>query len=266
MSQYSEHETEMTEAVSRMVGGNKTLNYFTHLHEEIGFIYFSAPAVANIRTTASLNLAVAETLGVKFGYQDLGAVYKRQSSIVAGPKGVGPGVFAEMLDDPDVVKLTFLRDPVERFAALYRRVFSINTMRARPRVQLFGHLGIPVEENLSMLDLAELLCEEEELKLQLPHLRSQRQMAAFDLVDYSFIGRHETWEDDFSRISQEIFGRDVAQFDPIKVFNQDPEGVELQGNVDAETRAALEEAYREDYEMLEEVDELFPGGFAGQSG
>ena len=117
-----------------------------------------------------------------------------------------------------------------------------------------------------MLDLAELLCEEEDLKPLLPHLRSQRHMAGFDLVDYNFIGRHETWEADFARVAHDIFGRNVERFDPVVSFNQDPEGVRLQTAVDAETRRALEMAYAEDYEMLEEVEALFPGGFAEHHG
>jgi len=264
MRQQSQSETTTAKAVENHVGGKYALNYFTHLDEELGFVYFSAPAVANTRTVGSLNIAVAEALGIDYTLDNLGKLYNRESTVVAPPERVGIDVFDQMLEDPDVVKFTFFRDPVERFAALYRNVFSINTMGSEPRKKLFKHLAMPLEENLTMLDLAELLCEEEDLKPLFPQTRTQRQMTAFDIVDYDFIGRHESWETDFTRISNDIFGRSVAHFDPIQRFNKDPEGVKLRGNVDEETASAIREAYREDYEMLDEITELFPDGFVLQ--
>jgi len=252
----------MADAVTKLVGGPRALNYFTHVSNAFGFIYFTVPAAASIRTIGSLNLAIAESLDTDFEIKNMAQLYNRQANILGMPKNEGMGVFNQMLDDPSVLKITFLRDPVDRFAALYRSIFSANTRKAGPRQTLFNHLGIPLEENLSMLDLAELLCEEDDLKSLTPQLRSQRQMAGYDLVDYNFIGRHETWQTDFATVSQDIFGQDVTQFDPVSSFNQDPEGANLQTTVDPETRVALEQAYADDYDMLEEVASLFPGGFA----
>jgi len=262
MAQIPNSGNAMANAMADLLGDAHALNYFCHMNEEMGFIYFAAPAVANIRTIASLNLAVAESIGVPYSIEKLGQLYTRKANVVGNPKIVGFDLFGQMLDDVAVLKLTFLRDPVDRFAALYRNVFSANARYSPPRQKLFEYLGMPIEENLSMLDLAELVGEEAGLKEQLPQLRSQRQMTGFDLVDYSFIGRHETWQSDFARVSHDIFGRDVAQFDPIEAFNQDPEGVEMKGAVDAETNGILRLAYAEDYEMISEVDELFPNGFA----
>lgn len=262
MARLVESEAAMAFAVANLLGSANALNYFTYLHEDAGFIYFSAPAVANIRTSGSLNMAVAELSGAEYELTGLNQLFNRQKSVVGNPNRVGYDVFDRMLDDPDVLKFTFIRDPVSRFAAVYQNTFSINTRQSEHRKTLFGFLGMPIEENLSMLDLAELLVEESELKALLPQLRGQRQMTGFDLVEYSFIGRHENWSRDFAKVSYDIFGRDIAQFDPVKQFNKDPEGVELLCLVDDETKAALREAYREDYEMIEEVAELFPDGFS----
>ncbi len=261
MSEISTAQLGLAEAVARHLGGKSLLNYFTHIHEETGFIYFATPAVANIRTIGSLNMAVAETMGVDYTLAGLGQIFNRQANIVGNPNFVGFDVFSQMIEDPDVVRFTFLRNPADRFSAIYRNLFSINTMESQPRQKVFEFLGIPLEENLTMLDLAELLAEEDGLKALLPQLRSQRQMTAYDLVDYSFIGRHETWEKDFATIAHEIFGRDVARFDPIKTFNKDPEGAALKSLVDADTIEALKLAYAEDYDMLDEVAALFPNGF-----
>lgn len=262
MSQIPVTETTLAATVRDIIGGPELFNAFTFVSKRLGFIYFAAPAVANTRTIGSLNLAVAERLGIDFELNDLGQIYNRHQGIIKNPFQQTIKTFGEMLIDPSVLKFTFVRDPAERFATVYRNMFSINTMKAPPRRTLFDRLGIPLEENLSMLDLAELLSEENDLKSTLPHLQSQRSLTAYDLVDYDFIGQHERWDTDYGLISDEIFGQKTRRFDPVAAFNQDPEGVEFKVLMDDETRAALETVYREDYDMLDEVAELFPQGFS----
>ena len=261
MNQPSISKTALAEAVRDMVGGDTALNYFTYISEELGFIYFSVPGVANFRTVGSLNLAVAETLELEYTLSKMTQIFNRNQRIIKSPEQEGFDIFDHMLEDVDVMKLMFVRDPAERFAINYRNSLSINTKQSVPREKLFGYLGISVEENLSMLDLAELLCEEQEIKTLIPQLRSQRQMTAFDLVDYSFVGHHNNWEEDYKRIAQETFGYETPIFDPIRTFNKDPEGTAFNVQVDQDTKAALAEAYREDYEMIDEIKETFPTGF-----
>ncbi len=262
MANISKTKHAMAYEVCRLLGGLEPLNYFTHLQHHFGFIYFAVPAAANIRTIGSLNLATAQAMGLELEYKQISQVYNRQTAIIPNPNMEGYAVFNEMLDDPEVIRMAFLRDPASRFAATYRNMFSTNTLRSMPRQKVFDYLGIPITENLTMLDLAELVMEEPVLKQISPQLRSQRQMLAFDFVDYTFIGRHERWDEDFARISHDIFGREIETFDPVKAFNVDPEGTNMQILIDDETRAAIKRAYPEDYKMLDEVDELYPNGYA----
>ena len=258
-------ENTLAEAVTDLMGSRNRLNFFTFLNEELGFIYFSAPAAANIRTNGSLQKAVAQMQGEELNITNLKMVFNREKGLLDTPKRAGFEVFSEMLEDPAVVKLAFVRDPIERFAAVYRNQFSVNAKMGEPRQKLFEFLGVPLEENLSMLDLAELLTEEKDLKNLIPPLIPQRNIIAFDLVDYSFIGRHERWEDDYPRIAMDLFGCETQVFDPVKDLNADPEGANLPVIVDDETRAVLRVAYAEDYEMIGEIEELFPNGFASEA-
>ena len=262
MAQHSMKQPPLIDAMLDQMGGDFDMNYFTHLDTDLGFIYIAAHAVANVRTAGSLNMAVAEAFGSTFDFSNLAKLFDRKTTLAFPPRKVGYDVFENMLEDQGILKFAFVRDPVERFAVVYANTFSINAKKNPARKAFFKHLKMSDDENLSMLDLAELLCEEGELKPILPHIRPQRRALAYDLVTYDFIGHHESWAKDFGRISSEIFGQDVAHFDPIKTFGRDPEGVELKINVDTETRAAIREAYHEDYEMLEEIAELFPDGFA----
>ena len=112
------------------------------------------------------------------------------------------------------------------------------------------------------LSMAKLLSEEKGLKNLLPLLMPQRSLIAYDLIKYDFIGSHERWDEDYAKLAMEVFGCETPIFDPVKDLNFDPEGANLLANVDEETRAEIEEAYAEDYEMIEEIEELFPDGFS----
>ncbi len=255
-------ENTLAEAIVDEMGTKWRLNNLVFMDEDIGFVYFSAPGVANVRTIGSLQKGVALVRGVRYDIPDIGRVLNRPEGLVANPRQSGMTKFNQMLEDESVIRLAFVRDPAERFAAAYRNQFSINTKFSDHRVKLFSALGMPLEENLSMLDLAELLSEERELTESTPQLVPQRKLIAYDLVDYTFIGNHERWEADFPNISIEIFGCETPVFDPVKELSIDPEGAALAANVSAETRTALKTAYAQDYEMIDEINALFPGGFA----
>lgn len=253
--------TTLAGAVENMIGDRWRVNFFTFMEEETGFLYFSSPFAANVRTVGSLQKGVAQMRGETWDIPNLQRVQNRDEGLIANPKRAGFDVFNQMLEDDSVIKFAFVRDPVERFAAAFRSKFSINTKTSEQRLKLFDFLGMPLEENLSMLDLAELLSEEEGLKNLLPPLMPQRSLISYDLIKYDFIGRHERWDEDYNNISMEIFGCETPVFDPVKDLNTDPEGANMPANVDEDTRAEIEEAYAEDYEMIEEIDELFPDGF-----
>ena len=257
-------ENTLADAVLQVIGTRWRVNQLTFLDEDIGFVYMAAPAAANVRTIGSLQKGVAQVRGEALNLRNLRQVLNRDDGIIANPKAVGFDVFNQMLEDESVIKLAFVRDPVERFAAVYRNQFSVSMKNGAQRVKLFAYLGISLSENLSMLDLAELLNEDEGLKNLSPQLMPQRKLIAFDLIDYNFIGRHERWKNDYARISMEVFGCETPVFDPIKDLQTDPEGVKIFSLVDEETRAELKEAYAEDYEMIGEIEELFPDGFAAE--
>ncbi len=257
-------ELPLSEAVTNMIGSRARLNHFTYLDEGLGFIYFSVPVVANVRTAGSLLKGVAQVEGRSIDIPNMKPIFERKNGLISTPGQVGIDVFDQMLEDESVIKFTFVRDPVERFSAVYRNQFSINTKQGAQRVKLFEHLGISLEENLSIVDLAEILTEEEGIYDISPQLMPQRRMIAYDLVEYDFIGRHERWEEDFPAIAMEIFGCETPLFDPLEALNKDPEGTKLAANVNEETRRAIEEAYAQDFEMITEIEELFPDGFAAE--
>jgi len=255
-------EISISDAVTNVVGSRARMNYFNYLDEDLGFVYFSVPVVANVRTIGSLLKGMAHVEGQAFDLQNMKPIFDRNNGLISRPGHVGFDAFGRMLEDDSVIKFAFVRDPVERFSAVYRNQFSINTKQGQQRVKLFEHLGISLDENLSMVDLAEILTEEDGLYDISPQLMPQRSMIAYDLVDFDFIGRHERWEEDYPNIAMEIFGCETPLFDPVEALSTDPEGTKLAANVNDETRQAIEKAYAQDVEMIAEIEALFPNGFA----
>lgn len=252
----------MAYAIAREVGGEFPLNYFSFIDPENSFVYLATPGVAHLRTIGSLQYAVAQMNGDTFEIKNMKPIFNRDFGLIGNPKSHGYELFGQMLDDPSVIKFTFLRDPADRFAALYRSLLSIHTKRTNPRQKIFNFLGLKLEEDLSMIDLAELILEEPELMAVSPQLRTQRQMTAFELIDYNFIGRHETWETGFADVALEIFGEETELFNPVGVIANDVEGLNVKPLVSSDLRGIIKEVYAEDYDMLEEVEELYPDGFA----
>ncbi len=248
----------MTQAIAKKMGGSGPLNNLVHISEDAGFVYFGSPGACYFRVLGSLNTALAAMNGEQLEYEKLGQVYQRVRGKMANPWETGHEIFDDMLDDPDTLKFTFVRDPVSRFLSGYYGKLTRKTPRSEQRQKMFELLEMDLTQEISVEDFAELVAQDQEVRDLLPLFRPQRNLTAFDLVDFGFIGNHDRWDTDFAKASTHIFGHPVPVFDPQQRFNRDEDGVNTPSQIDAQTQANLEYAYAEDLAMLEEINELFP--------
>ena len=95
-------------------GGKIPLRRYQHLHisPEFGFIYVSNPKVACSSTKASLNLEVAARQGIDHRIDSMEQIHSRQHNLLLMPKQMGRKKFEAMLQDPSVLRFSFVRDPV----------------------------------------------------------------------------------------------------------------------------------------------------------
>lgn len=258
MSTPNPNTQNMTHAIANQMGGFGPLNNYVHISEEAGFVYFGNPGACYARVLASMNMAIAATRGDVMVFQNIGQIYQRDYGNLANPWEAGHDIFDDMLDDPDTLKFTFVRDPIARFLTGYYGKLTKKTPRSDPRKKLFDDLELDVSSDISLEDLSGLLAQDSALRDLVPLMRLQRNMTAFDLVDYGFIGHHERWDQDFSALSSQVFNQSTPAFDPISKFNHDEDGEKVDLEISNQTRANLENAYGDDFAMLEEIDELFP--------
>ncbi len=246
----------MTGAIRATMGGTFALNYYVHFCEDNGLIFFSNPVASAANSKASLNMAISELAGAPMEMKNATDVNARANNPMLAPNAVSDTAFGLMLEDPGFVKFCFVRDPATRVQAAYTGTLTRRTPNSGPRKQLFERLGLDLDRDLSIEDFALLVAEDSETRDLVALWRLQRRNIAFDLIDYDFIGRHESWEVDFGTVTTEIFGYAIRQFNLKSNFGFDEDNMRVSTELSSKTRSVLELAYAQDYEMLEEISEL----------
>ncbi len=249
----------MLKVLADTMGSRACLNFHTHISLETGLIFFSNPFASSAITKASLNMAVASLSDQPLTYKNFGQIGSRQINPLLSASQVGESEFDNILEDPDYIKFAFVRNPVSRCLAGYSAHLTGNTRYSDPRKKLFELIGLDIEANLAFDDFVELLALEAEVRNMISLWQPQRSQIAFDIVEYDFVGRHEHWNSDFSRISAEIFGDSIPVFDPKFEFNRDPDLTKVSAEVPGKTKRKLEHVYASDFEMLEEIEKVFHG-------
>lgn len=258
LNQATPSATHMVNAVTRLIGGAERMNFLVHISEETGFVYFGNPTASHIRILASMNIAIAAAYGEELKYTNFGQLFRREFGRMTSPLKEGPAIFADMLDDPDTFKFTFVRNPVSRYLNTYYSMLSTNTPNTPHRQKVFRYLGLDLSQDLPLADLAALLAQDTGLRAIIPNLDLQRNLTAFDLVDYGFIGQHENWDRDFAVITNQIFGHPVTPFDTMAAFGQGDDHPKANIEIEAPVLANLENAYTDDFEMIAEINAMGP--------
>lgn len=240
------------QALVRSHGTRALANRHIHVSPEFRFIYFSNPKVACSSTKATLNLAVAERQGIPLKITSMEEVHSRGHNPLLTPRKMGWKQFGKMLEDPEVFRFTFVRDPLKRFVSAYRSKLDANKRGSGQTQRLFAHMGWPKDYPLTLAEFACLVRTEPEVLDLDPHWRPQRRQIGFDAVDFDFIGDHAAFDRDFGLVAQRIFGGPLEVFDTRKAFERYTR-VPHEAEVTDEIRKAVAEAYAEDYAMLDEI-------------
>ncbi|WP_325063276.1 sulfotransferase family 2 domain-containing protein [Halovulum marinum] len=232
-------------------GGRPALSRHVHVSAEHGFVYFSNPKVACSSTKASLNLAVAARSGQPLELRSMEQIHDRGHNPLASPRELGWKRFGAMLRDPQVLRFSFVRDPLKRFVSAYLSKLDEAKRGSGQSRRLFAHLGWEQGHPLSLQDFAALVRADETVRELDPHWRLQRRQIGFDVVDFGFIGDHAAFARDFELIARRIFGAPVEVFDTRTAFGRftRPSDVEVTEQVRRDVAAA----YAEDYAMLDEI-------------
>ncbi len=236
-------------------GGKIPLRRYQHLHisPEFGFIYVSNPKVACSSTKASLNLEVAARQGIDHRIDSMEQIHSRQHNLLLMPKQMGRKKFEAMLQDPAVLRFSFVRDPVARFCSAYMSKLDVGKRGSGMARRLWAHMGWPKDYPLTLEEFGELCAGDTAIRDFDPHWMLQRSRLFYDSFDYGFIGRHENFATDFGAVSRHIFGTEIEIFDTRKTFQRVTGGNRKAQEVSDTLRRNIESAYAADFEMLEDI-------------
>lgn len=237
-------------------GSEYDMNYSVHVAPTHGFIYFSNPKAACTTVKGSLNLSLAAALGRELVYSSLADVHDRSVNLLQNPGEVGYARFLEMIADPAVLKLSFIRDPVSRFCSAYaNKIAHHGDIYEKFIHALPARHGFSVGMEIPVKRFARMIAEDPGLRDIDEHWRLQTRQICLDLVPGIWLGRQETVEADLRALLHRIFGDDHVFFDALKFSPDNASGSgEVRELLDEEDLAHIRAAYAEDYARLPFVD------------
>jgi hypothetical protein len=117
-------------------------------------------------------------------------------------------------------------------------------------------MGFRKNYPLSLEEFANAAAEDETVRDIDPHWRLQRTQIAWDLVDYTFIGRHDHFAEDFATLAARLYGArtPVEIFDTRSRFGRYTEAPKLAADITEDLRRVIHRAYEADYDMLSEIE------------
>ncbi|MBL4807998.1 MAG: sulfotransferase family 2 domain-containing protein [Rhodobacteraceae bacterium] len=224
---------------TRIQGGRFALNLFVQIYEEPKLIFFSSPFSYPNALQNQLTSIIQST----------NSGSDTQNRIFENPYQIGTARFCEMLEDPQFTKFSFIRDPIDRFCAAFNNVMSEHAPASDQKELLLKYLGHNSGE-LLLSKFAEIIAENTEARDLIPVFRPQRNIIAYDFVEFDFVGNSDIWQHDLQRFLSEYVG---ISDDKLTSLKKKPHPDEFMYEIDNSTQICLENAYLADYELLEEL-------------
>ncbi|WP_162784705.1 sulfotransferase family 2 domain-containing protein [Paracoccus suum] len=240
----------------------KSFDNTIHLSPDLGFMFFSNPIVACSTLKATLNQATARALGLPAPELRLDAIHDRAANPLQRPSDIGLPRFAEMLEDPAVRKIAFIRDPLRRFMSCFgKKLSKENRITERVRAQMKVPERIPLRDFLTPDSFATALESDPKLLNMNDHWRPQRLQVFYDLVPDLQIGRVETLKADVERMLTPIFGAGGYELIDVPALFPQNSSRQRAGGVPALSEdglATVRRVYSGDFDMLAEVEARAP--------
>ncbi len=177
------------------------INYCVHISLKHSYIFFENPRVACSYTKKILQRfeCYNTPMAIPSSTND-----REQSPFTQVFQLQAEQQLFNVMTSPKIFRFTFVRNPFSRALSCYLSKASPSSSAINKEIQLpklgfpKGHEGITFREFLLAISKQKLL----EMDI---HWRPQFSQIFFDTIKYSFIGRFETFEEDFKKALQHIF-------------------------------------------------------------
>lgn len=175
-------------------------DYTINISEQSSFIYFETAKVACSTIKKTLQDLEAEIAGVD-PMPEVRNIHRKRVSPLKSPSIIGIERFLELLNNKNLFKFSFVRNPFSRVLSAYLDKIQKNTPE---REKIIQRLGMDSNAEITLMQFLECISDTPIRKMD-HHWRPQYYQIFFELIDYNMIGRFENFVHDFELILGKLY-------------------------------------------------------------
>ncbi|MBS9402918.1 sulfotransferase family 2 domain-containing protein [Halomonas sp. TRM85114] len=173
------------------------LNSHMYISLKNRYLFHSVGKAAN--STVKYFLYAEESRGTRLKYDN---VHDRRASPLISPFQLSEDCLNNVLTSDKFFKFTFVRNPYSRLLSCY--LDRIVPKKSTPYKELVRYLGKEIGYDVHFAEFIEAICEQSNFE-QNNHWRLQYADAMCGLINYTFIGKQETFNVDMLKIWKNIY-------------------------------------------------------------
>lgn len=217
---------------------------YSHSYISLKNKYFFHSVGKAANSTVKHFLYLGEARGTRFKYEN---VHDRRLSPLISPFQLTEENLLEIFNSQDFFKFTFVRNPYSRLLSCY--LDRIVPKKSTPYKELVRYLEKDIGYEVSFQEFIETICKQSVYE-QNNHWRVQYYDTMSDIVNYSFIGKQESFSEDMKTVWKKVYPKlTVPIFDS---KNSSPSKTGSTEKVDLYWNSALirivNEKYKKDFE------------------
>lgn len=182
-----------------------TFEYSVNISVKNSYMYFETAKVACSTIKKTLQNFEFKSAGLDV-LPEIKNVHSKVDSPLLSPLQVGLEKFCDMLNDENVIKFSFIRNPYSRALSAFLDKMSYES---KEKQKIANVLGIEISSNIAFLDFLKAVDSTPLVKMD-HHWRPQYYQLLMGLVDYNYVGYFENFAEDFNAILSKIYGEDLV--------------------------------------------------------
>lgn len=176
-------------------------NYHIHISLKNRFIYVEVPKVACSTIKSRLQEIEARSLGQAPPAKDMATIHNKKLSPLLSPVDLGWEKFAQLLNDPQVFKFCFVRNPYTRVLSAF--LSKLGWREGKYRKIIADALDQGIDDPITFQQFLQVIQQQSVIEMD-PHWRMQTAQLFGTQINYDLIGRFETLEQDWQQVLAKI--------------------------------------------------------------
>lgn len=179
--------------------GKPINDFYSHTYISLKnkYLFHSVGKAAN--STVKYFLYAEEARGTRLRYTNM---HDRRSSPLLSPFQLSEDHLSNVLSSEDFFKFTFVRSPYSRLLSCY--LDRIVPRKSTPYKELVRYIGKNEGYNVTFSEFIDAVCSQNNYE-QNNHWRLQYADAMCQMINYNYIGKQETFEEDMLKIWGSIY-------------------------------------------------------------